>query len=214
MPNNCAYLSLIQTHSKDRIFLKHKTLFSFTEYKSFFHFHHLVSALGMGKNNGNDPAQRLIILAANRWLISRVLYYLSPPSSKVITGRACIIQRKSGLRLLSYESGLMRLMCLPHHFPHCSQRTLSPSRVKWNTLLVVSLLFLIYMRHLFCRWWSKSMSPNCSSKSKITDSLFKYVRSKHKASVKYVYSVFFPPQRIWLILTQHLILGAPPAALS
>lgn len=35
-----------------------------------------------GKNGGKDPAQRWVIQAGNRWLISTVLYYVSSPSFK------------------------------------------------------------------------------------------------------------------------------------
>lgn len=82
-------------------------------------------------------------------------FYLSPPSSKVITGRACIIQWKSGFRLLSGESGLMSL---PHHFPHRSLRTVSQRgvrRCKHPTAAVISFL---YMQHLFCHSWSDAIN--------------------------------------------------------
>lgn len=132
MPNKCAQLSLTQTLALIGTKLWSSENIEFASQIQTEHFSVFCFLLWGydGKNSGNDPIQCLMILAANWWLISRVLYYLSLPSSKVISGRACIIQCKSGLRLLSYESGLMWLMWLPHHFPHRSRRSLSSRRVK------------------------------------------------------------------------------------
>lgn len=95
----------------------------------------------------------------------------------------------------------MRLMCLPHHFPHCSRRTLSPSGVKCckhatgGVIAFFIYFFLIYMHHSVCHCWSESMSPSCSSKSKVTDSLLKYVRSTRRL-LKYVYSAPNPSENL------------------
>lgn len=135
-------------------------------------------------------------------------FYLSPPSSKVITGRACIIQWKSGFRLLSDESGLMCLMSLPHHFSHRSLRTVSQRWVrccKHPTVAVISFFYICSINFVIC-----GQMQSISAKFKISDSLniLKITMALFKVAK------WFLPNQDLATPSPNLIMGSPPPLLT